>query len=491
MKKLPIVIKTICLWGWGGVLVFCGLTFAAACLAFSFPLTYCDSPGWAPDLFTTLTSTQSPTWIRGFNIVTLWYLLLGKLTLIAKAGFVIGIAQALLLYSLFIVVVKKLSWQVLPIDLILLPLFFVSCLRIAIYSQTIFSEPVIITLHTILCMLVLCPRISLFGSFMTGFVSASLLASRMDALPMIALALAYHLFVQSLSAKRKWHIVVLATSVVITHSVMIFLGRNYPAPTPLVKIQILGEWSRYTELPSNALAEKFFDAHTETILDKSRNPKVRDVRDGINVGTYMVYYTNFSLKDLLKFIFYQTTNKPKVIFFDRLRSFIDYFNLTYSAFVPEYHAKAVFFWPYEKVFAQWTVDDFNNLRYSCPVYAQAFEKFFERKQVRSSTAVTLLSFFHRTVKLYAWWIIRPLLWLSLLWNVCQLLQRRFNSEQMLLFGTLIVSLAFRAVFNYPDERYQLPLELISSWWIVLSVRSFYVALLQFAKNLLNQAKFMR
>src|SRR3990172_2483935 len=133
-------------WAWWAVAACVIGCFVLACWAFAFPLSYCDSPSWAPDYLARLVDTREIIVKQRGVVVPAWFRLWGTLSIAAGFGNLIGVVQAVALGSAALAVLLRLRRDARSVELLVLPALALSGLRHAIYSQTLLSESVVIPL---------------------------------------------------------------------------------------------------------------------------------------------------------------------------------------------------------------------------------------------------------------------------------------------------------------------------------------------------------
>jgi hypothetical protein len=129
-----------------------------------------------------------------------------------------------------------------------------------------------------------------------------------------------------------------------------------------------------------------------------------------------------------------------------------------------------FYSPYDQVFARWTPEQLEAARYSCPNFARAQGRHYRVAALRSERAVRVLRGLHEVAEGYARWVLRALHWLALPASFVLILRRRGGAPYVWLTTLIVASHAVRAVSVYADERYQLPVDLLTVAWLMLTLR---------------------
>jgi hypothetical protein len=77
---------------------------------------------------------------------------------------------------------------------------------------------------------------------------------------------------------------------------------------------------------------------------------------------------------------------------------------------------------------------------------------------------------HEVAEGYARWLLRALYWAAIPACLYLLARGRGGRPYACLAGLILASLALRAAFVCADERYQLPVDLLTVAWLMLTLR---------------------
>ena len=175
-------------WGVAGCVIAC---FLLALAAFAFPLSYCDSPSWAPAYLARLVGAETliSAKQRGL-LVPAWFQLWGELSIATGFANLIGLVQALALAAAAGAVLLRVRRGMTLAELLLLPAFVLSGLRHAIYSQTLLSESLVIPLVIAVALWMLRARaLSLWQCAVVAALAALAANARIESLLLLPLLL--------------------------------------------------------------------------------------------------------------------------------------------------------------------------------------------------------------------------------------------------------------------------------------------------------------
>jgi hypothetical protein len=449
----------------------CG-EFALAWWTFAFPLSFCDSPAWAPGYLARLAGASAPAVASRGALVPAWFEAWGALSLATGAANAIGAAQAVLLLAALLAVLSYTSRGMTRAELIVLPAFVLSGLRHAVYSQTLLSESLAIALAIPVALFVLRERaLDLPRSMLAGALAGLAAGARLENLLLLGFVAVRIALDRGPARERVRRVAAaLATGLLVVG----LLARWAPPPVrgaPLNESAVLAEWMRYTEPPRNALARALHFDRVDRLLAVTSRNELRNVWDALALSKAFFHAPDPpSRRELLRLMAYQIVNRPAVVLGDRLRALADLYATGHAAFWPSYREWSVYYAPYSRVFAHWTADDQEQMRTSCPEFARAQAARYERPPLRSERAHRALLALHAAAEPYARWVLRLLYWAAV--PACLLaFARGARSRPLAWLGALVLSqLALRAVLTYPDERYQLPVDLLAVAWLSLALR---------------------
>jgi hypothetical protein len=446
--------------------------FALALAAFAFPLSYCDSPSWAPGYLGRLVGEPllASAKQRGF-LVPAWFQLWGGLSLARGLPNLIGVAQATLLIASGAAVLWRVRRGATRAELLVLPSFVLSALRHAIYSQALMSESLVIALGVAVALVIVRDDVLPLWQCAVAALLAGLAASaRVEALLLFPLLLGRIATDRAPAGARAR-----AFGLALTVGAAGFAGLAALAPPargePIGRVMILAEWMRYTAPPQGAAARRLHFGLVDRIERLTQGAHLRDIYDGLAPARALFQETpGPSGVDLGRLLAYQLANRPLTVLGDRLAALADLHASGYAAFWRGYHAWSVFYQPYDQMFAHWSPDDLVRARYSCPAFALAQAHHYKRTALRSESAVRGLRQLHALAEGYARWVLRALVWAALPLGALVLVRRRGGRSYAWLTALVFGSLALRAVFVCADERYQLPVDLLAVAWLMLTLR---------------------
>ena len=456
---------------WVVALFVCGV-FALAWWAFAFPLTYCDSPAWAPAYLTRLLSLGAPLQVAARGVlVPAWFATWGELSLATGAANAIGAAQGALLLAAVLAVLRFVQRGATLAELLVAPAFALAGLRHAVYAQTILSESLAVGLALPVALLLLRERApSLRLSAALGALAALATGARAESLLLLLLLLA------RLAAERApWRERAQRLGVALATAALVLGALTLLTPTergaPINKSVVVAEWMRFSQPPHNPLASALHSELADQLVVATAAAPVRDVYGGLEASRRLFVGPDApGWPEILRLLAYQAANRPLVVFADRLGTLGDLWASGYAAFWPGYRAWSPYYSPYDQVFARWRQADFDEARSSCPVFAQAQAARYRRAAVRSPAAFAALRALHTAAEPYARWPLRFLFWAAVPASLVVLGRRSAGGPYLWL--TLLVwgQLAARATFTPADERYELPVDLLALAWLSLTLR---------------------
>src|SRR5262245_8829395 len=161
MEPLPSALRAALLrpaptWAFWAALACVVAGFVLAFAAFAYPLSYCDSPSWAPGYLARLAGTGPLVSAKQRGLlVPAWFELWGELSIATGFANLIGFAQAVALAATACAVLVYVRRGMTRAEALVLPAFVLSGLRHAVYSQTLLSESVVIPLGILVTLIVL------------------------------------------------------------------------------------------------------------------------------------------------------------------------------------------------------------------------------------------------------------------------------------------------------------------------------------------------
>ena len=196
MERAPFALRAALLrpapaWAFWGVASCVIACFVLAFAAFAFPLSYCDSPSWAPAYLARLVGADAlfSAKQRGL-LVPAWFQLWGGLSIRSGFGNLIGLVQALALAGAAWAVLLRLRRGMTVAELVVLPAFVLSGLRHAVYSQTLLSESLVIPLVIAVALFILREEpLSLRQSAVAAALAALAASARIENLLLFLLLL--------------------------------------------------------------------------------------------------------------------------------------------------------------------------------------------------------------------------------------------------------------------------------------------------------------
>jgi hypothetical protein len=445
--------------------------FVLAWWAFSFPLSYCDSPSWAPAYLARLLGTPRIDVMHRGVLVPAWFELWGGLSVASGFASLIGLVQGVLLAAVVLFVLAWLRRGMTRVELLLLPALALSGLRHAIYSQTLLSEALAIPLVLTVALWILRERVpSLRSCFALGAVSGLAVGVRIENLLLLIFVLA-----RIALARLPWRDRVSRAGLALGVAVAVLVGLAQLAPpvrgVSLGRTMIVAEWMRYTEPPRGPLARLLHFDLVDRLIAEKAGRRLAHIYDGL-APTRRIFAVSGApaWPAVFRLLAYQVANQPLGVAADRLASLADLHASGYAAFWPGYRAFSAYYSPYDQVFARWDVSDFQEVHSSCPGFARAQAFYFQRSPIRSPSAVRALKLLHQSAEGYARWILRPLFWAAVLACLFLLLRRAGGGRYAWLTALLLGSLVLRAMLVCADERYQLPVDLLAVVWLSLTLR---------------------
>ena len=445
--------------------------FALAWACFRYPLSYCDSPGWAPNYLGDLIGRTPPPAAspRAWPIT----FFLGALGRVATGfhfpGF-IGLVQGLLLLATVLVLGRRLGARVTLLSLVLLPAFLASAMRHAVYSQTLLSEPLALALAAGIALAVLGTGLTPRAAIGAGAAAAVLAAIRIDLAYFVPLLL-LRPFGWALERRERWRLagrmaLGMCAAALLVAGVERAVGRQ---DHPTGRILMIAEWTPLTAPPTHALAEGLrtpladrlahaMGVHRYTNFEPAM-PLAREITAGELDSGWLA---------IARLVLYDIVNQPGLVLRHRLAVLRDLAASSYAAWWPEYRPRSVYYSRYSAVFSGWSPAELDGGRYSsCDYLSVAQREYFHATGIAHEGACALLLELHRWVTPYARFVLRPLVWLALPAVLVLLVRRRLRAEQAWLGVILACHFLARALLVCADERYQLPVDLLMIGFVAM------------------------
>ena len=461
-------------WVFPLVAVIAATLFALAWWSFHFPLTYCDSPTWAPAYFEQLVGQPLHLGDRNRGwLVPAYFQALGWLSIRLGIGNLIGFVQATAMLALLLWLCRVLFQGAIVVELILLPALLLSLLRYAVYSQTIFSEPLGLMISVPVWLVILGRAVGLGRSAVAGAGTMLLGSLRPDNLYLPPVLLA-----RILTQADPWHRQLRNAGVAllcITATAVGVRALQSAAPrgeSQLGQLMVVAEWMRYTAPPQNVVAGWLRFDLVDRLLPEVQRRTIRTIYDGLPATqrTFRSYPTPAGWLTVARFVAYQCVNRPWQVLADRLATLTDLYASTYAAYWPEYPPWGNYYSGYDPVLSRWTPTQLDEARYSCPRFAQAQARYFQEPAVRSDTSLRVLLWLHHVGTYYAVTLLRPLVYLALPAALIAFLRRRPNPMYIWLTVIIAAHLSLRAFLVCADERYELPVDILLLGWVALTLR---------------------
>lgn len=459
-------------WAFWGVASCVTGCFLLAFAAFAFPLSYCDSPSWAPAYLARLVGAETlVSAIQRGLLVPAWFQLWGGLSIRAGFGNLIGLVQGLALAAAVWAVLLRVRRGMTTAELLVLPAFVLSGLRHAIYSQTLLSESLVIPLVIAVALFLLREGpLSLRRCAVAAALAALAANARIESLLLFPLLLG-RIATDRSPLRARARAIGLSLAVGVAALVALAQLSRPVRGEPIGRVMVVAEWMRFTEPPHGALARVLHFDLVDALAAETAARHVRHIYDGLAPARRLFRgSTAPDGLDILRLLAYQLANRPFTVLADRLGTLADLHASGYAAFWPAYRPWSAFYSPYDPVFARWTADDLEQARYSCPGFARAQALHYGRPAIRSVSALRLLRGLHEAAEGYARWLLRALYWAAIPACLYLLARGRGGRPYAWLAGLILASLALRAAFVYPDERYQLPVDLLTVAWLMLTLR---------------------
>ena len=458
---------------WKTALFFSSSFFLLAWWSFNYPLTYCDSTSWAPHYFEQLTGRFPlyATWQRGLTPVVGFYFIAGRVATWLQCGNFIGGVQAVMLC--FAAGMMSYQWMRggCAVDFLLMPGLLLCYLRLSIYSQTILSEPLVVFLSLMVAYYGLKKRRGPVGLIFAAVISSILFQSKIDSLGII-LVIPLGIVVYNDTWNRRIAGLSLFFFVFIAAGVAVKSINDTAAHSdPVAGLLIASEWARYTRPPQNRLAEILHFDGIDRVINAGAGGQTSTIFEGLNViRTLGEPGQEIGWATVFRFIVYQTANNFRVVALDRLKALHDFYFTGAAAFDPGFRGLSNLYWPHRELFARWSVEELAESRYSCPHFAHGLAEAYQVPGVRSVLAVSILLELNSLASHYAHYLFMPLCQLAVPLGLLCFFRKGFRSQYGLLSAVVFINLLERAVLIAVDERYQLPLDLLVFWWMVLTLR---------------------
>jgi len=445
--------------------------FILAWWTFWFPLTYCDSDGWAPSYLGRLTGrvTAIGGGPRGW-VVPAYFHVLGAWSIALGSGNLIGLVQAAMVAAALLWMSAKCAEGAVIAELILAPALVFSGLRYAIYSQTVLSESFVVVLSILVWMTMLSSSIRPGHALLVGAAAAVLAHARVDMLyvaPLLLVRLA-----SRRNARRLVNTALAAAAMIAARVALSTVEMpSSPGIYPIGKLMVMAEWMRYTQPPHNALAGLARNDLVDRFIPVVARHQIRDVYAGLGPARSVYRETaDPSWSAVARLIVYQCVNRPLMVLGDRLATSADLYATAYAAFWPGYRPWSSYYSSYGNAFSNWTPDVLDQRYPPCARFFDAQTRFYQHPRIRSRRACGVLLWLHHAAQWYSLAVIRPLMWLALPVCLVLLLRGRGGSTYYWITALIVAHLALRAFLVCADERYELPIDLLLVWWLALSIR---------------------
>lgn len=458
--------------------------FVISWMTFHYPIATCDSPSWAHSYLGRLIGKEVPiiTGSRGW-IIPLYFHFIGDLSIRMGVPNLIGLVQACYLFialASFLYFFKKNAgsedqgtnprkkskwWR---LEFLLYPAIFLSFVRYAEYSQTIMSEPLVMVLYLCFWNLLLRDQIGKWQLFLATLCFALLFHLRIDSLYLIVLLLG-KCFIQ-----REGRFIRLCNTglIFILSSIALYypLLPNWQPYPPIGKVMTIAEWARYTSPPQNSVAQALSFDLTEEI-SRAKPDEMQTINDGFDVALSVATGPrSVSWGQILRLQFYQVVNHPAWVITDRAGTFLDLYASAYASFWPEYRPWSAHYGTFGQLFSGWTIEQFNRFENSCPDPGRAQEAYYQRPSIKSHQAFAALRSIHQVSVPYVQYVLRPILLLLLPGSLLLLLFGRAGASFAWMTFIVYAHHLFRAIFICAEERYQLPIDLLTLCWALLALR---------------------
>ena len=384
--------------------------FAFAWWAFAFPLTFCDSPAWAPAYLSRLLGLHATLEVAARGVlVPAWFQAWGALSLATGAANLIGLVQGAALLSAVLALLMYLRSGMTTAELLVLPAFALTGLRHAIYSQTILSESLLITLAIPVALLILRDKTpSLRQSASMGGLAGLAAGARIENLLLLGFVLARLRLARAPWRERASRLgLALGAGLVVLGALAQLARARRLARQDAAR----GGVDPLNEPPRNALARASHIELVERLGAATSGASIRDIYGGLLPARRLFAEPDApGWLEILRWLVYQVANRPLVVFADRAGALADLYASGYAAFWRGYRAWSAYYSPYDQVFARWSADDFQQLRTSCPDFARAQAAHYHRVALRSPGALRLLQALHAGAEPYVRWLLRLLYW---------------------------------------------------------------------------------
>jgi hypothetical protein len=131
---------------------------------------------------------------------------------------------------------------------------------------------------------------------------------------------------------------------------------------------------------------------------------------------------------------------------------------------------SAYYSPYDQVLSRFTAETVENATYSCGDVAVSFARASMLPAIRSIGCFNGLQGLHRVAKPYAIFVLRPLLFMALIWSCVGLFKGKITPTYSWMSFLILTHILSRGILTCVDERYQLPIDLIFILWIGLTFR---------------------
>lgn len=452
-------------------LAICALViFAVAWLAFRYPLSYCDSPGWAPNYLGALIGQTPPHAAspRGWPVTAF----LGGLGVLAARFYVpqlIGLVQALVLLGATLALLRLALARATRLALVLLPAVLASLLRHAIYSQTLLSESLAILLLAVLATSILGGDLTPRRGALAGAAAVVLASIRLDLAYFVPLLLARPWLGGAPARGRvlAWIAAGMLGAAVVVGGVGRVVGQQ---AYPTGRILTIAEWTTLTAAPANPAAAALRSPLTDRLAAEMARGRFRTFEEAMPVARGVGTEAGAGWAAVARLVLYDLVNHPARVIAHRVAVLRDLVASSYAAFWPEYRSRSAYYSRYAAVFSGWTLEELDDGRYSpCTMFAQVQRDYFHATGIANAGACAWLLAAHRAVTPYAVWLWRPFLWLAPVAFLVLAARRRVERYHAWTAAILAGHLLLRALLVCADERYELPVDLLLLGWAAIVI----------------------
>ncbi len=452
-------------WALAALAAAAAALFALAWASFRYPLSYCDSPGWAPNYLGDLIGRAPPHAAspRGWP-ATAFLGGLGRLAAAFHFPGLIGLVQGALLLAAVLAAGRRAAAGAAPWALLLAPAFLASAMRHAVYGQTLLSEPLAVALAVGLAGAITGPRPGPRAAAAWGAAAAVLAAIRVDLAYFAPLLAARGFGWGGGTAERRRRLASLAAGMaaaaLLVGAVERAVGRQ---DHPTGRILAIAEWTPLTFEPAHPLAAWLRTPLSDRLAAEHRARRFATFEEAMPLAREAAAAgLDGGWAGVARLVLYDAVNHPVAVARHRTAALHDLYASAYAAFWPGYRPRSAYYSRYDAVFPGWSVAELDQGRYSpCTYFAVAQREYFHASGVANEAACGLLLALHRAAWPYAAFVLRPLVWLALPAFVLLVARRRAGAELRWAAGILAAHFLLRALLVCADERYQLPVDLLT------------------------------